>query len=126
MAALEFALAGLPVDPPSPLPSPICAPPGEEYFNDEVLDNMRKLWRYLKSSRRPLIKDFSPHLQTIELPDKLWWPVAFKMRNLLFVRPSQQNTLNEIMEAYEQTRRSINVDEGPTGFIVKGTPGIGE
>ncbi len=129
MAALEFALAGLPRDPPSSLLTPVCAPssePEEEYSYQEALANMRKLWRYLKSSNRPSINDFSPHLQTIELPDKLWWPVGFKMRNILFARPSQQNTLNEIMEAYKETRRSTKVDEGPTGFIVKGTPGIGE
>ena len=58
----------------------------------------------------------------------MWWPVGVSMRNMLFVRPSQQNTLDEIIESYNEARADPNPDPsaGPTGLIVMGPPGIGK
>jgi len=90
---------------------------------------MTELWWYLKSPNRPSIQGSSSSLlQTIELPDELSWPVGEDMQNILFVRPSQQSTPNRIMETYTEylSDPKPRPNASTTGFIVKGTPGIGE
>lgn len=131
-AALNFVLEGLPPNPTTHLPASIGTPSSvsdDVDSDDEALANITELWSYLKSSLRPSLQDSSsPHLQTIELPEEMWWPFGDGIKNILFVRPSQQDTLNRIMDTYKEhlSEQNPKRGSGPTGFIVKGTPGIGE
>ena len=97
-----------------------------KYKND--LDNLRELWSLLRSANRPPIHKLSDLIHTIVLPEELYlkWPFGDRVGNLLFVRPSQQATLDAIIERFK-TEALI---EGRKrfdhyGFIVKGEPDIG-
>ena len=91
--------------------------------------NYRQLWPLLRSTDRPKINELSEHLHTIVLPEELnlEWPFGVKVGNLLFVRPSQQPTVDAIMARYKEAiKKGKQLFVDYQGFIVKGTPGIGK
>ncbi len=53
------------------------------------------------------------------------WPFG-DVRGTLFIRPSHQDTLNGIMKAYKNVLDNVKTVSGPSGFVIKGTPGVGE
>ena len=92
------------------------------------LDNLRELWPLLRSATRPQIHKLSDHIHTIVLPEELnlRWPFGAEVRNLLFVRPSQQPTLDVIMDKFKEELVTGRRKYDHHGFIVKGTRGIGK
>ena len=93
------------------------------------LDHLRELWPLLRSAKRPQIQKLSDHIHTIVLPEELYlgWPFGDGVGNLLFVRPSQQATMDAIIERFKE--KAINKcgrQFDHHGVILKGEPDIGE
>jgi len=72
---------------------------------------MTKLWQYLKSPSGPSLQNSSsPHLKIVKLPEGLKWPIGINVFNTLFVRPSQQKTVDRILKTYKNSIPNIVKD----------------